>query len=335
MLTALLTEIGKPLQLTDCTWVDLGYGQVLVKILASGICGAQLQEIDGHKTGSPLPHPLGHEGCGIVQEIGPGVKFVKKGDKVVMHWRKGNGIESDFPQLYVAPDRKIITSGLVTTFSQYSVCSENRLTSVPMETPNALCALLGCSLATALGTIENEANLKIGESILIIGCGGLGLNLILASKMRMASWIAAMDKVDEKENSAISMGADVFTLGLKVSLSEFDVVIDTTGSESAIAFGLERLKPSGRFIMVGQPIPGVSVPINNARHLFDGEGCSIKATQGGMFRPSVDIPRYIRAYEAGHLNVDGIVTHRVPLSMINQGIDFVRKGEAGRVLIEP
>lgn len=345
MRAALLTAHNAPLTLATLEPLPLSYGQVLVRILASGICGAQLQEIDGHKKTGPMPHPLGHEGCGIVEEVGPAVRQVKVGDKVVMHWRKGDGIESEFPRyktnvplqsMHHMMNETIITGGKVTTFSDFSVCSENRLTVVPPETPIELCALLGCGLSTALGVMENEANLKMGESVLIIGCGGLGLNLILAARMRMASFITGVDLLESKGIAAFSMGATGFaSRPIQTQGSTYDVVIDTTGNHEAIAVGLEHLSPSGRFIMVGQPRPGVSVLINNARHLFDGEGCSIKATQGGCFQPSKDIPRYVRAYEAGHLKVDGIVTHRMNLEFVNDAITLVRKGEAGRVLLVP
>lgn len=331
---ALLTEIGKPLNIQDCTWSELSYGQVLVKILASGICGAQLQEIDGHKVGGPLPHPLGHEGVGIVEEVGPMVRQVKKRDNVVMHWRKGDGIESNHPELFVATkgQEQIITSGKVTTFSEYSVCSENRLTPVPKDTPVELCALLGCGLSTALGVMENEVNLKIGETVLIIGCGGLGLNLILAAKMRNAGYLAAIDIVQSKEMTAFSMGAH--GVGeYAITGRRFDVVVDTTGENNAISLGIASLAPSGRFIMVGQPRGDVI--LQNAKHMFEGTGQTIKATQGGMFQPTRDIPRYIRAYQAGLLNLNGIISHRLPLSRINEGIQLVRDGLAGRVLIEP
>lgn len=330
---ALLTAHNAPLTLATLQPLPLTYGQVLVRILASGICGAQLQEIDGHKKTGPMPHPLGHEGVGIVEEVGPAVRQVKVGDKVVMHWRKGDGIESEYPRYQLG--EQIITGGKVTTFSDFSVCSENRLTFVPPETPIELASLLGCGLSTALGVIENEANLKMGESVLIIGCGGLGLNLILAARMRMAGSIIGMDIKHEKRHAVLALGARFEVAGLCPHKEQFDVIIDTTGDPEAMDSGLSRLASSGRFIMVGQPRPGVSVPINNARHLFDGEGCSIKATQGGMFCPAVDIPRYVRAYEAGHLKVEGIVTHRMPLEFVNDALALVRKGEAGRILLIP
>lgn len=347
MKAALLTTHNAPLELVELQPEPLQYGQVLVKILASGICGAQLMEIDGSKIGGPLPHPLGHEGCGEVVEVGTAVRQVKVGQRVVMHWRKGDGIESDYPRYrwampysverFTGPEIQYstITSGKVTTFSDYSVCSENRLTPVPDDTPVELCALLGCGLSTALGTIESEANLKMGESVLIIGCGGLGLNLILAAKMRQASYIGAVDLSTQKETAAMAMGAAEFSEDVwGLSMSHYDVVIDTTGDSRAIDDALESfMAPSGRFIMVGQPRGNVT--IERAVHMFEGEGKTIKATQGGMFKPSQDIPRYVKLHQAGLLNLDGIVSHRVSLDEINKGIDLVRSGHAGRVMVVP
>ena len=130
MKAAILESLHAPLTIAEVEPCDLLHGQVLVKNLVSGICGAQLQEIAGHKNNARfLPHLLGHEGCGTVREIGSGVSKVNPGDKVVLHWRKGDGIESDFPR-YIF-NGKMIQSGKVTTFSEYSIVSENRLTRVP------------------------------------------------------------------------------------------------------------------------------------------------------------------------------------------------------------
>ena len=113
------------------------------------------------------------------------------------------------------------------------------------------------------------------------------------------------------------------------------MVIDTSGNAEAMAAeGISKLAPSGRFIMVGQPKPRENVMLTNARHMFDGTGKSIQATQGGRFEPQKDIPRWINAWRAGRLNVEGIVTHRFPLNRINEALDLVRQGQAGRVLID-
>jgi S-(hydroxymethyl)glutathione dehydrogenase/alcohol dehydrogenase len=341
MKAAILTAHNAPLELQEIQWESLCYGQVLVKILSTGICGAQLSEIRGDKNPeAPLPRLLGHEAAVKVIECGPGVKTVKAGDKCVAHWRKGNGIESEHPRVNgkcVSPASTAFftygTTGLITTFATHSVISENRLTAVPSDTPDELCALLGCGLSTALGVMENEANLRIGESVLIIGCGGLGLNLILAAKIRGAGQIIVCDINKSKMSIAHSFGASFSCSETPIYGCRFDVIIDTSGNPSAISHGLSILAPSGRFIMVGQPKFGESISIPSARNMFNGIGKTIMATQGGRFSPSQDIPRYISAVRAGRLNLDGLVTHRLPLEKINDGLDLVRQGHAGRVMI--
>ncbi len=330
MKAAVLTQLNAPLELAEVEpWAgSLGYGQVMVKVTQAGICGAQLQEIRGEK-GGPLPHLLGHEGVGIVQEIGPAVNKVKSGDKVVLHWRKGDGIESDFPKYNF--ESQWIASGKVTTFSEFSIVSENRLTPVPSDTPDDLCALLGCSLSTALGVVENEANIRFGESVLIVGCGGLGVNLIVSAKIRGAI-VGVIDPIESKREIAERLGA---FFGIKCSDEvRPNCIIETSGSASAIESTLPLLADGGRYIMVGQPKPHMNVKILNANHLFGGTGKSIKATQGGCFNPSVDIPRYVNLWRSGALKLDGIITHRFSLNDINQGLDVVRSGQAGRVMIQ-
>lgn len=335
MRAAILTAINKPLTVADVGLTELVYGQVRVKIIASGICGAQLQEIRGEKgNAGHVPHLLGHEGCGIVEEVGAAVSRVRVGDKVVLHWRKGEGIESDFPR-YIYDGRQI-TSGKVTTFATEAIASENRLTPVPIDTPRELCALLGCGLSTALGTIENEAQLRFGESILVVGCGGLGSNLILAAKLRGAGQIAAMDVYPEKGPLAYAMGAHVFFTPdqLDEMPRKFDVIVDSAGGGAAMEKTLPWLASGGRYIMVGQPKPAQTVMMYGAKHMFDGDGKTIRATQGGQFNPTRDVPRYIQLFRTGQLKLDQLITHRIPLDDINRGIELVRQGQAGRVLIE-
>ena len=148
MKAAVLEKLNYPLAIREVFPTQLLPGQVYVKVLASGLCGAQLHEIRGHRGNEKfLPHLMGHEGCGIVKEVGPGVTTVKEGDKVVMHWRPGSGIESEFPKYHLG--EKIISSGKCTTLSEFSIVSENRLTKVPHDTPTVLAAMLGCSLTSA------------------------------------------------------------------------------------------------------------------------------------------------------------------------------------------
>ena len=333
MKAAVLEKIDSPLAIRDVELTELKVGQVLVEILVSGLCGAQLHEIRGHKGNAKfLPHLMGHEGCGIVEEVGPGVTTVKVGDKVVMHWRPGTGIEAPFPS-YVL-DGKSMSSGKVTTLSEYSIVSENRLTTVPQDTPEDLCAILGCALTTAMGIIDNEVDLKFGESVAVVGCGGVGLNLIQAAALKSACPIYAIDNNVTKRDLCFTAGASLFTNSVANLDEKVDVIIDTTGIPEVISECVSKLSGKGRMILVGQPAPGRGVEVMNAVNLFSGMGQTIKATQGGKTNPTEDIPRYVRMHQEGILDVKQFVTHRFKLDQVNEAFDLLKSGDAGRIIIE-
>jgi Zn-dependent alcohol dehydrogenase len=333
MKAAVLEQIDAPLAVRDVELTELKVGQVLVKVLVSGLCGAQLHEIRGHKGNAKfLPHLMGHEGCGIVEEIGLGVTNVKVGDKVVMHWRPGTGIEAPFPSYIL--DGKSMSSGKCTTLSEYSIVSENRLTTVPQDTPEDLCAILGCALTTAMGIIDNEVDLKFGESVAVIGCGGVGLNLIQAASLKSACPIYAVEKNLDKRNLCFIAGATTFIDDINSIEEKVDVIIDTTGIPEVISESITRLSGKGRMILVGQPAPGRGVEIMNAVNLFSGMGQTIKATQGGRTNPTEDIPRYVRMHQEGILSIEQFVTHRFKLDQVNEAFDLLRSGTAGRIIIE-
>lgn len=343
MKAAVLEQINGPLVVAEVGLTPLTRGQVLVRVILSGICGSQLQEIAGYKGNAKfVPHLMGHEGVGIVEEIGESVTTVKVGDKVVMHWRKGEGIESDFPT-YIYKGKEI-RSGKVTTFSEYSIVSENRITTVPHDTPDELCALLGCSLSTALGAINAEAKLQPGETVLIVGAGGLGANLLRSAKIAKAGKIILIDIHEHKRDWIGGLGADLYintatedlrgALLAGAGLKDIDVIIDTSGAKRAIEATLPLLSGKGRFIMLGQPEPGETIELTDALHMFGGEGKSIKATQGGRFAPHEEIPRYISLHNDGTLHVADLITHRTSLDEVNEALDMLRKGKAARILID-
>jgi len=333
MKAAVLEQIDAPLAVRDVELTELKVGQVLVKVLVSGLCGAQLHEIRGHKGNAKfLPHLMGHEGCGIVDEVGPGVTTVKVGDKVVMHWRPGTGIEAPFPSYIL--DGKSMSSGKCTTLSEYSIVSENRLTTVPQDTPEDLCAILGCALTTAMGIIDNEVDLKFGESVAVIGCGGVGLNLIQAASLKSACSIYAVEKNINKKNLCFIAGATTFIDDINSIEEKVDVIIDTTGIPGVISDAITHLSGKGRMILVGQPAPGRGVEVMNAVNLFSGMGQTIKATQGGKTNPTEDIPRYVRMHQEGILSIEQFVTHKFKLDQVNEAFDLLRSGNAGRIIIE-
>ena len=338
MKAAVLVQVDAPVEIHDVELTPLEVGQVKVRVVVSGLCGSQLQELSGLKGNAKfMPHLFGHEGCGIVEEVGPGVTKVKIGDKVVMHWRIGAGIESAFPSYIL--NGKSISSGKVTTLSEYSIVSENRLTAVPPDTSEELCALLGCGLTTALGTITNEAELKLGESVMVIGCGGVGLNLIQGAKMASSYPIIAVDVSEDKRNLCMKMGASSFINPSKESLKtilgkdKVDVILDASGCADVVGNSIEFLSDRGRYIIVGQFKPSETLNGIHANTLFLGQGKTIKATQGGKTNPQEDIARYVKLHKAGLLNINELVTHEFPLADINKAVETLRSGKAGRILI--
>ena len=171
MKAAILVAQNEPLTVAEVDLPELAVGQILVKVEFSGICGKQLEEIDGKRGEDPyLPHLLGHEGAGVVVEAGPGVRKVKAGDHVVLHWIKGSGIDSIPPRFNW--DGVEVSAGCVTTFSEYTVASENRVTPIPSDMELDLAALLGCAVTTGLGIVFNDASLKPGQSMAVFGVGG-------------------------------------------------------------------------------------------------------------------------------------------------------------------
>ncbi len=315
-------------------------GQVLVKVHTSGICGSQLGEISGVKGIDPyLPHLMGHEGCGTVIEVGPGVKYVSPGDKVVLHWRKGIGIESD-PPIYKWRGKKL-NAGCITTFNTHAIVSENRCTKVPENLDTEIAALFGCAITTGFGVIENNAKLRMGESVLVFGAGGVGLNIIQASKLLSAYPIIAIDKFDNRLELAKKMGAthsinstvSGFTSKIKSILNEksLDVFVDNTGSVKIIELGYKLISKEGRIILVGVPKKNDNISIYSLDLHF---GKTITGSHGGECSPDKDIPRYLNLMNNGKLNFDDLISSRYSLENINEAVESMIKGDtSGRILI--
>ena len=342
MKAAVLMKQRTPLQIEAVFLPDrLDYGQVLVKVYYSGICGSQIGEIDGVKGEDPfLPHLLGHEGSGKVLATGPGVKNIVSGDKVVLHWRKGVGIEAPLPEYHW--NGKKINAGFVTTFNEYAVVSENRLTPIPENFPMDLAPLFGCAVTTGLGVINNNARVKIGESIAVFGAGGVGLNVIQGAAMVSAYPIIAIDIYDNRLEMAGKFGATHLINSKKENVKEAllkitgkqgaDVVVDNTGNTEVINLGYELTSANGRMVLVGVPAKGNNISIYSLPLHFEKR---ITGSHGGETNPSIDIPKYIRLYENGQLSLDDLVTNRFRFDEINLAIDGIRTGDiTGRCLIK-
>tara|TARA_Y100001970_G_scaffold293457_1_gene440372 strand:- start:9727 stop:10755 length:1029 start_codon:yes stop_codon:yes gene_type:complete len=314
----------------------LAHGQVLVKLSYSGICGAQINEIDAVKGKDKfLPHLLGHEGSGIIEKIGEGVTNVKVGDHVVLHWRKGAGFQSNTP-VYKYKGKQI-NAGWVTTFNEKAIISENRVTKIPKEFSLKLAPLFGCSVTTAFGVVNNDAKIKVGQSVLIIGLGGVGLNIVQACAMVSAYPIIGIDihkmKIQQAKKFGLTYGflsKDIDDNKIKklVGNEKFDIVIETTGIPTLIEKAYELTSSRGKTILVG--VPNGKIKINSLPLHFDK---LLKGSHGGSCEPNIDIQNYINLINNKKMTLNGIITHEFALKDINKALDLFRTGKAGRILI--
>ncbi len=342
MQAAILLEQCKPLVVEEVELPkELKFGQVLVKVHCSGICGSQLGEIDGVKGEDHfLPHLLGHEGSGTVLNIGPGVKHVKPEDKVVLHWRKGLGNESDPPSYQWKGEK--LNAGWVTTFNEYAIVSGNRCTSIPHDSDLDVAALLGCAVTTGFGVVKNNAKIQIGESVVVFGAGGIGLSIIQAAALISAHPIVAVDQYDNRLELAFQMGASHIINSRNensrnkiveiVGQNDLDVFIDNTGQPRIIEMGYQITKPQGRVILVGVPHKDNNISIYSLPLHF---GKYLSGSHGGEAVPQKDIPRYLKLYNAGKLALKELVTETYTLDQINEAIADMKSGKIrGRCLIQ-
>jgi len=339
---AILTQLGMPLTVAEVEVPAPKYGQVLVRVHCAGICGTQIGEINGARGEDKyLPHLLGHEGSGVVVAVGPGVKFIRPEHRVIMHWRRGLGVEADFPR-YVWGD-KTVGGGLVTTFNEYALVSENRLTPIADNVSHEVAALMGCAVTTGLGLIDNCARLKMGQSIAVLGCGNVGISVILGAAMVAAHPIIGIDNKDFKIGLARLHGATHTINSKRVFVADelkkivgsqgVDVFVECTGITALIELAYKFTGRRGRTIMVGVPRVDDSITFAAIQKNFLDDK-TLLTCHGGHVNPSVDIPRYLALYEAGFLTLSDMVTHRFPLAQINEALTATANGECGRCVIE-
>lgn len=339
-IAAILVSQKKDLVIDEIEIPRLDFGKVLVKIKATRICGSQLGEIDGVKGDDPyLPHLLGHEAGGVVLEVGEGVRRVKPGDHVVCHWRISSGIAGPLPRY--SWNNSHVNTGHISTFSEYSVISENRLTPIPTGTEFDLAALLADTITTGFGIINNDAQLKIGQSIVVFGIGGIGSGVIIGAKLAGAFPIIAVDIQKNKLEIIKRHGAthvvDANSLSSQKEILSIlkgkgaDVTVDGTGDPKVIKRCFNISSKTGRTILFGVPNYKSSISFNTLPLHF---GKTITGSEGGCSAPEEDIPRYLNLFENNHFGYKDLITHRTKLVDINSSIEIMRKGASMHTMIE-
>ena len=356
MRAAVCYEFGKPLVIEEVRLDPPETGEVRVRIAAIGICHSDIHLIRGEWGGS-VPVIAGHEASGIVDEVGPDVTLVKPGDRVVVTLLRSCGrcrhclagspyaCPTRFPiddaSRFHTLDGQPIKHGLDTAaFAEYTVVDQSQLAVIPKFVPLDLASLLACGVITGAGAVLNTAGVRYGESVVVIGAGGVGLNAIQGAQIAGADPIIAIDVLDAKLGTARDFGA---THGLNPHSSDVtesvrsltgggaDHVVVTVGAVSAVEMALPLPRIEGNLVLVGMPPADASASFSP----FDtvSAGHRILGSIMGSTRLSIDIPRMAKLYRQKRLHLEELVTRRYPFDEINAAIDSSEQGEAVRNLV--
>jgi S-(hydroxymethyl)glutathione dehydrogenase / alcohol dehydrogenase len=337
---ALLVELGKPLQIEDIEIPELKAGQVLVDLAFSGVCHTQVLEARGYRGADPfVPHCLGHEGTGTVVEVTPGITKVKQGDKVVLSWIKGSGL--NVPGCVYDWSARKVNAGGVTTFQRHAVVSENRLTKLPDGVSMRDGVMLGCALPTGVGAVVNTVQPSAGQSIAIFGAGGIGLSAIAGASVSGCTPIIAVDPNPMKRELAMTFGAthaidptaaDPIAEIKALTGGGADYAVEATGIPAVMVQAIESVRPQGgRAVVIGNARKGQTIALD-PRHLNDGKG--LLGCWGGDALPDRDFPRYGKLVAAGRINVGPLLSAPYALDRINEALDDLEAGRVGRPLID-
>ena len=360
---AILRKIGAPLTVEMVELRPLKPGDVLVKMRASGLCHTDLEVIDG-SLAYPMPIVLGHEGAGIVEQVGAGVTAVAPGDHVVCSWNPHCGhcfyCERDQPILcepftrhqpaghlpdgesrYLLDAAKLHHFSTVSSHAEYCVVPESGAIRVPKAIPFDRACLIGCGVMTGVGAVSRMAQVEAGSSVAVIGCGAVGLNALQGALYEQAATIIAIDRDPGREALARTFGATHFVAADAVdaiaqvkALSAgrgADYVFECVGAEASLQLGFEIVRPGGQAVILGKTNVNQKVSLRFGSLM--GEKRIVRSSYGGA-RPRRDFPWLAQAYLDGKLKLDELISLRLPLERINQGFDAMRRGEVVRAVIE-
>jgi S-(hydroxymethyl)glutathione dehydrogenase / alcohol dehydrogenase len=337
---AILVQPGQPLVLAELDIPLLKPGQVLVEVAYSGACGTQVAEWRGRKGEDRwVPHCLGHEGSGLVREIGAGVSKVRPGDRVVLSWIRGSGIEAGGAQ-YRWGEHKVNAGG-VTTFQRHAVVSENRLSPLPPGVGMEVAILLGCAAPTGMGAVFNVTAVRAGETVVVFGTGGIGLNACMGAAFAGAMPVIGIDPSAERRALALRYGAsevidptagDPAAAIRALAPGGVDVAVEATGLPEVMALALSVTRAQGgRAVVIGNARHGATLTLDPG--LFN-QGKSLLGTWGGDSVPDRDYPRFARLLTAPRFDPRGLLSAPYSLAQANQALEDLEAGRVGRPLID-
>jgi S-(hydroxymethyl)glutathione dehydrogenase/alcohol dehydrogenase len=356
MRAAVLYEVGKPLEVLDDISIRApGAGEVRVRLAASGVCHSDVSFANG-TLGATLPAALGHEGAGVVEEVGGGVTALAEGDHVILSWvppcgecitclggqpflctagRAGRGAG---PALSRGGDPVQSALG-VGSFGEQTVVPAAAAIRIPKDVPFDVASLVGCGVMTGVGAAINTARIRPGSSVLVIGCGGVGINVIQGAQVCGAASIVAMDRIAGKRDAALDFGATEVVADTQLADAVartpgglgFDYAFEAVGRSETIRAAWDATRRGGTTVVVGAGSARDTVAFT-AGELF-GSSKRLLGCVYGSADVRVDFARVLSLWRAGRLDLDGLVSRRIDLAEVNEAFSAMQMGDVLRSVI--
>ncbi len=359
---AVVYEHDAPIVVDNLTLDEPKEREVLLRMGASGVCHSDLSVVNGTIFYAP-PVALGHEGAGVVERVGSGVSYVKPGDHVILSFvtyceacpmcqmgrvclctgysiRKGHQLDNTC-RLHNASGQNVLQMARIATMSELTVAPEQALIKIDPEYPMDKAALVGCGVTTGVGAVLNTADVKPGDTIAVIGAGGVGLNVIQGAVIADAQRIIAVDRVEKKLHFARQFGATDTVNASQVDPVEavleltgglgVDFAFEVIGKSVTIQQAFDMTRPAGTAVVIGlaRSEDTISVP----PQILTMSEKKLIGSYYGSSRPRIDMPKYLRLYDEGKLKLDELITQTYRLEQINEAFADMEAGKNARGMI--
>lgn len=360
---AILFDAGSPLEVVDVDVAAPRAGEVLVKMAAGGVCHSDLHVMRGELP-APLPAVLGHEGAGVVADVGEGVTELSPGDHVIPLWRmscgtcefciggrpalcvagthmRNTGLLPDGTSRFSLNGRPILHYAGVSTFGSYSIIPERALLKIPRALDLRKAALMGCAVVTGFGAVTNAAKVKPGQTVAVFGAGGVGLNVIQAAALAGAAQVIAIDIHDAKLQKAKAFGAGAtvfasdqspaFVIREMTAGRGVDFAFDVVGMPEVTRQAYDALARRGTLVVIGIAPHGLETSLPMTSLMYEER--TIIGSLYGSGDPRTDIVKLIDLYGRGMLRLDELLTRTYPLEQINEAYAALEGGEVARAVV--